>query len=337
MKRKLLYVLLIVEAIICALAALLFPPPDAGGFIAVLQVPFAQLGMLLRAMSLSGGAGNAFALALYVVLCCIPAAFLLIKFIRKRAKAEDALLATLSAYLFYFMYMMINPGNIGGNISMGSESFGMTVLAGVFWSMLISWLVLKLLRFARKKDTASILRMLGVLFALLAAVIVFSAAYIGVSDLKVGMKALEAGNTGTIGSAILNIGGINNGTYDALAPTKAFLVFRYVVGQIPAVMDILIFLTAKTLAEQLKKERYSIDVVNTSGKLASLCRYAVIIAILSSVSINVLQLVFSESLRSTNYASMIPAGSILLALVMLLLSRYFAESHIIKQENEMFV
>jgi hypothetical protein len=150
MKRKLLYALLCAEAVICVLAALLIPP-DMGGFIAVWQIPFGQAGALLRTMSLSGSAGNAAAFALYVAICCIPAAFLLIKLIRKRAKAEDALLAAMSAYLFYLMYMMINPGNIGGSISMGSEDIGKSALASVFWSMLIGWLVLKLLRFARDK------------------------------------------------------------------------------------------------------------------------------------------------------------------------------------------
>ncbi len=336
MKRKLLYVLLCAEAAICVLAALLIPS-DAGGFVAVWQLPFGQAGALLRAMSLSGSMGNAIAFVLYVIICCVPAAFLLIKLVKKRAKAEDALLAAMSAYLFYLMYMMINPGNIGGSISMGSEDIGKSALASVFWSLLIGWFVLKLLRFARDRQTADILNMLSILFTLTTFVIVFASAYIGTSDLKTSIKALEASNTDTTSQAIVNMEMGNIGAYDALAPTKAFLIFRYIVGQIPAVMDVLIFISAKTLAKQLKVERYSIDVVNTSKRLASLCKFAVIIAVLSTLLINLTQLVFSGSLRSMNFNNTIPISSILIALVMLLLSRYFAESRKIKQENEMFV
>lgn len=336
MKRVWLYALLCAETVLCIIAALAFSPPDAGGLITAQQIPFAQVGNALRLLSLSGEAGNAFAIVLYIIICCIPAVFLLVKLIKKRAKSEDAMLAAMSGYLFYLIYMMINPGNMG-SMSAGSGSFGKAVLGGVFWSMLIGWLALKLLRFVKGKDTASILKMLGALFTLAAIFIVFCSAYINLCGLKASIKALEAGNTDTYGSIMagLPIGDI--GTYDALVPTKVFLVFRYIAAQIPCVLDILILLTAVTLAQQLKTERYGADVINTSGKLASLCRYAVVIVILGSIALNLLQIIFSESLRSMNFDNTLPLESIILSLGMLLLSRYFAGSRKLKQENEAFV
>lgn len=336
MKKKLLYILLVVETLLCAAAALLLSPPDTGGFAAAMQFPFADIGSLLRAMSLSGAAGNAFAFAAYIIISLIPAAFLFVRMIRKRSKAEDILLAVMSGYLFYLMYMMINPANMG-SIGMGLESFGKAVLAGVFWSMLVGWLVLKLLRFVKGRDTESILNMLGILFALAAAVVVFGAAYIGVAGLKADIEAVNAGNTAA--SDMMLWGSMPAGMTAAgdLSPTIAFLVFRFIAGLIPVAADILILLTAKTLAVRLKADRFGNDVVGISEKLARLCKYAVVIIVISSIALNVIQLLAAGSLRAMNYTNDIPLGSVILALVMLLLARFFSEGRKIKQENEMFV
>ncbi len=336
MKNKLLYILLLAEAVLCAAAALAFSLPDVSGVMYLGQTPFDEIGSLLRVMSLSGGAGNALAVAMYTILCLIPAAFLIIKLARKRAKAEDALLAVMSGYLFYLMYMMVNPGLLS-SLSIGSEDFGKAVLGGVFWSILIGWLVLKLLRYVKGKETPGLLRMLGILFVLAAVIIVFNAAYIGVADLKVDIEAVKAGNTSTSDPMFSGLMGEGFNTAADLAPTITFLVFRFVTGLIPVVTDILILLAAKKLAERLNADRFSLDVIGVSEKLARLCRYAVVIIVLSSIALNIIQLLAAGSLLTMDFVNNIPLGSVILALVMLLLSRYFAESRKIKRENEMFV
>lgn len=335
MKKKLLYPLLIGEAVLCAAAAFIIPP-EAGGIAGVMQAPFAQTGALLRGLSLPGGAGNAAAFVIYIIICCVPAGFLVLRLVKKRAKAEDILLAAMSGYLFYLMYMMINPAKMG-SVSMGQEAFGKAVLGGVFWSLLIGWLVLKLLRFVKGKDTDSILKMLGVLFALAAVIIVFSAAYIGTAGLNADIAALKAGNTVDSDITFPDAfpGGMSIGA--DISPTITFLVFRFIVGLIPVVTDILILLAAKRLAERLYEDRYGTDVIGISEKLARLCRYAVAIAVLSTIALNVIQLLAAGSLRSMSFISIIPLGSVILALAVLLLSRYFMQSRKLKQENEAFV
>ena len=119
--------------------------------------------------------------------------------------------------------------------------------------------------------------------------------------------------------------------------TKVFMVFKYLVDQIPAVMDVLILFSARRLVKRLKADRYSKEVVKASGSLAVLCKRAVIITVISAVAVNLLQLMFASSLYNTNYTISIPLYSIILAVSILLLSRYFAEGRGIKQENDMFV
>ena len=67
--------LLCLEAALCLILGLALRP--AGGVPSVLAFPFAPLGRALRALSLSGGAGNVCALILYALFCLLPAGALL--------------------------------------------------------------------------------------------------------------------------------------------------------------------------------------------------------------------------------------------------------------------
>ncbi len=332
MRKYWLYLLLGAEVLLCAAAALFVLAADAGGLLSAQQFPLATIGSLLRALSLSGAGGNAVAIALYILICCIPAAVLAVGLWRRKAKPEDVLLGILTAYLFYAVYMMINPADIG--LTLGQEDIGKTVLGGVFWSLLAGWLALRLMRFVKNRSSEKVLRMSGALFAVTAAIIVLFAVFAGLIDLKASIGTLEAGNTDM--SFAINVSGAFE-SYDVLMPTKIFMVIKYFIDLIPAVMDILILLLAKKLTELMRTDRYAEGVVMASSKLASLCKNAVIVTVISAAGISLLQLLFAGSLRSTDFTVSIPLFSIILALCMLLLSRYLAESRTIKRENDMFV
>lgn len=324
------------EALLCAAAAIFIPVTAAGGFALAEQFPLAQIGGILRALSLSGGIGNVFAVALYAAICLVPAVFVVIGLCRKKAKPEDILLAVLTAYLFYAVYMMINPAYMGSS-GLGGEKIGKSVLGGVFWSVLLSWLVLRLMRFVKGKDTENVLNMMSILLIVSVIFIIFFSAYVNLTDLKTAIKNLETGNNNPLDSVSFNTNTGEMISYDPLMPTKAILIIKYIIDQIPAAMDILILLFANKLVQLLKRDRYGEEVVKASGKLAALCKNAVIITVLSAVAVNLLQILFAESLRASDYTANIPLFSIILALGMLLLSRYLKESREIKRENDMFV
>ena len=68
MKNKLMTAALGAEAALCVLLC-----AQGGSVEAVLSFPLAPIGNWLRRLSLSGGAGNALAIVLYVLICLLPA------------------------------------------------------------------------------------------------------------------------------------------------------------------------------------------------------------------------------------------------------------------------
>lgn len=122
-------------------------PPCPGIFTAVAAFPFEQLGLGLRALSLSGGAGNAAALVLYGAVCLLPAGALLLIQRRRALCPEDALLPVLSAALFPVLYWMINPGLLGQFYgSAEGQPVAKAVLGIIVYSVLLGYVLLRMLR-----------------------------------------------------------------------------------------------------------------------------------------------------------------------------------------------
>ena len=70
MKYRWTFLLLAAEAVLLTVLCLTGWAQAATGAAAVMTFPYAQIGALLRALSLSGAAGNAAAWALYLLLGC---------------------------------------------------------------------------------------------------------------------------------------------------------------------------------------------------------------------------------------------------------------------------
>lgn len=146
MKQNKLYAVLAAAGVLC-LAAQLGDAALPEIFTAVSAFPFEQIGLGLRALSLSGSLGNAAALALYGMVCLLPACTLLLIRRRRGLFPEDALLPVLSAALFPVLYWMINPGLLGAFLgSAEGQPFGKAVLGVIVYSVLLGYAVLRTLR-----------------------------------------------------------------------------------------------------------------------------------------------------------------------------------------------
>ena len=111
MKRRGMTLILTVEAAACVVFCFL-RTSFFGGFTSLAAFPFEQAGYVLRQMSLSGTAGNAAAIVLYLTLGLLPClAWLLLKK-QGRLLAVDHLLPALSVLLLAVFYYMVNPGLI---------------------------------------------------------------------------------------------------------------------------------------------------------------------------------------------------------------------------------
>jgi hypothetical protein len=320
MKIKTFILLLFIEAVICAAAALVFS--GGSSYLVIAQFPFAQIGLLLRTLSLSGVFGNVLAIVLYVALCALPLLFIALHAKKHSLKAEDWLLVIISGFAFNMMYMMINPGYLSRIPAYINEEVGKAVLGGAFYSLLIGYLVVKLLRKADGTRTDALLKTLRVLFAVTAVILVFSICYIGIGDVKTKLATIQSGNTDPS---------------VALGFTNFFVILRYVFTQLPVFMELLIFILAMRLCDHLREDRYGDETISAAKKLASFCKKTVVFILLGTITLNLAQILFAGSLVSVDFLTTLPLDSIIVALVALLLTRFFTTSRELAQDNQMFI
>lgn len=322
MKRKVFWGLLGIEAAICVLLRIM-QASLASVFSTAMAFPFEQIGLLLRALSLSGGLGNAVAIAIYTAASLSPAALLFILRKKRKLYAEDGLLGLLSAVLFAVLYLMINPGIIGAMMGgAAGQPIAKAVLGGMAYSVLCGYLVLRALRLFFHGGVDKLARYMAVMLGLLGVIFVYLAfgAYFG--GLLDSITALQTGNVGN---------------EHLLGASYAFLILQFMVDALPYALDILVVFAALGLLDELRTDRYSAEAVAATGRMSRLCTAALAVTVISSTSFNLLQLFFVKSLMVMNISVRIPVLSITFVLAALLLTRFIAENKQLKDDNDMFI
>ncbi len=347
MKRRILWIFLAVEAVLCVLFGIL-QTSFLGIFTAAMAFPFEQLGLLLRTLSLSGGPGNVVAIILYVTISLVPI-LALVAFARKRKlRPEDGLLALLSAALFAVLYLMTNPAMIGsffggaagtgaagngaagigiagpGAAGIGAAGIGVgkAVLGAMVYSVLCGYLVLRVLRLCFDGSTEKLQRYMVILLGLLNVLFVYVVFGAHFSGLLHSLAALRAGNTGN---------------EHLLGLSYAFLALQFVVDALPYVFNIFVVRAALGLLDEMRVDRYSGASVAQSIRLARLCRTALAATVLAGIAFNLLQLIFAGRLLVVNSSVQIPVLSIAFVLAVLLVARFIEENKRLKDDNDMFI
>ncbi len=322
MKRKTFYIILVCEAALCILLYLAREAlPQV--FTTLIAFPFEQIGILLRILSLSGFLGNAISIVLYLAICLIPAFVLLLLRKRRTLYAEDTLLAILSAVLFVVIYLMINSGLLDTRIA-GSEalSIGKALLGGIAYSILIGYILLRILRQIYAADTYRLQKYLVVLLYIVNILLVYVAFGAQFGILLDSFDSLRAGN----------IGNEQN-----LGISYIFLVLEYLINMLPYLLVILVVFHGQELLGELSIDRYSEPSVTAAEKLSRICGLALIITVISNISFNLLQLVFFKKLLVVNGSVQIPLLSITFVLAAFLLAQYIRENKQLKDDNDMFI
>lgn len=320
MKCNRLLLLLAAEAVLCATAAI-FSRQLAGLFPALLSFPFAQIGMGLRALSLSGVAGNAAAIVLYILCCFLPLILLLIFGWGRRLHGEDALLFLLSAVLFPALYLLINPGTM----SAGPSLYGGALIGGVLYSILLAWAVLRILRYFSLADLPRLHRCVSILLAALSIYFVYAIFGAGLSDLLKGFQDLSASNQGSEWFGV------------DLTLTQGFLVLNFLLSVLPYVLNLFLVFSARQLLSALRRDRYSEESAAGAKRLSSLCRRTLSVSILGIAAGNLLQFAFSDSLLVIRGTVSFPLFSIAFVLSILLFSRFLEENRRLKEDNDLFI
>ena len=134
--------------------------------------PMAQMGSLLRQLSMSGAVGNFVAWILYFAVGLLPLLWFGWRVYRKCTRPEDCLLVLLSGVLFGVLYAMINPGALVGLLGNTAGVGGKALVSMSVWSVLCCYLVLRLRRAALEEEGDLLRRWLPRLVKVLMAVFV---------------------------------------------------------------------------------------------------------------------------------------------------------------------
>lgn len=158
--RKYIVLAALLGAAVCAAAAAL---PELT--ILLFKLPCGFFVDLLWELAMTGKGWRIFAIVLYVLFCLIPALVLLLLSRRRKPYREDWLLLLMSAALFIF---------IGRALSSHWDIYSTCAQMGLL-SVLVAWLVLRLLRYFNASDDARLVKLariavvlLGLLFGFVA-------------------------------------------------------------------------------------------------------------------------------------------------------------------------
>jgi len=318
MKRSVYYGSLAAMAVLSAAAALAqadMTPGLQNG----LAVPFAQIGLGLRMLSLSGTAGNIAALILYFVLSLFPIILLPVICRRRRLAPEDGLLAVLSVLLFAVLYIMINPGVMTRIFGTSAViPMGKAMLGGMVWSVIAGYGVLRILRMFFAADRMQLQRYFSAFLYVLALLCIWIACGTQLSALFARISAVYAAN---------------QGTEDGLFVTCIFLVLRYLGAVLPYVLGVIVLEAAIRLLALQRSDPDTPHIGAAADRLSVLCGKSVAAAVVTNIGINLLQLLCAGFLRDIHGNLELPVFSVGLVLAVLLLARYIAENARLRAEN----
>lgn len=325
MRHKKFCCILLMEAVVCCLAAILqVQVPDI--FFKTASIPFAQIGAGLRALSLSGTAGNAAAMALYVALGLLPCLAYGLLRMKKKAVRIDWLLAGLSLLLFQVLYYAVNPGLLQLPLQVRVQ----WLPQGVFYSALSGYLVLRVMCVYGPAGIRSLQQGLVYLLCFLEMVFVYMICGLCFGELLSSIYSLR-----TAQQQIFPVMWMSQNLSYGIS--YLFLILRFLIQAMPYVLDLFVVYLSVCVMEELARDRYSDQAVVAVAKLSRFCTRALEIIVLFGVCFNILQMIFVQRLYQTNVTVLVPVISVIFVLAVLLAARYIHEDQQLKQENDLFI
>ena len=312
------YCTLLIAAAVCSAVFALFA--DAGSLLlSALQFPFAQIGTILRHLSLSGTVGNIAAWLIYLLLCAVPTACYLLLNHSKQADKADVLLLLMPVVLAVVLYKMVNPygsflvaSDIG--LQMVKAQYG-----AVVYVILIGWLILRTVGSFSAADETTLYKALGSFLKLLGALFVIAAFGGCFGSLLQDMESLRTGNQ-------------NSGS---LSLTDLFMVLRCMVDALPYLLNTVTVLIALEVLSAFMENRD--ETAAYAERLAKWCGTTLTCTAIAGIAFHVAQMLFLNQLRDLDVSVRLPIGSVAFLLICFIASRIIAENKALRDDNDLFI
>lgn len=315
MKRKTLILILILEAALIAGLVYLSRQYPAW-FTSVWSIPMEQIAGGLKALSGTGAFGNGLALAVLAGIALIPVIFALRYPRGRETLAERITLAVMAPVVLIVLWNMIHPGNVRPTEGTGSDAFLQVVRAAlslIIWSVVILFVVLRLIRLFRAGKREQLLRYFRILLAI--SCMAFTA------ELAVTlMNAVPA--PATDGS---------QSTQDIIAG-----IFRLAAGVVPPVFDIVILIRVMDLIRIAETEEQE-GLAETAKRVSGISCIALAVSTGLCALYHVVQLLLMPGLTDLNVTVDIPVVSIVFVVVILLFTRLLVENRQLREDNSLFI
>lgn len=314
MKRKTLFVLMgAVFAVLLAL--LLFANGLPTLFSSLTAFPFEQLGALLHALAMTGSIGNGLALALCAAISALPVLYALRHRGERERLWENISLCCLSAAVFAALFCMAKPSLFVSAFTYVPQEalpIAKSVLGCMVWSLVVLWVILRLIRLFKAAD---IERLLGYLrTALYVLCLLFAAAV-----------ALSCGGT--------LLDGLSN---TQMSTDSVLAVLRFIAEALPYVFDIAVTLSLLTLLEAYTAGN-SEAAAKSAEALSGRCCTALGVTATTTAALNVIQLLLSRLVSNVYTELDIPVVSLVFVLLILILSRLVVQNRKLKNDNDLFI
>ena len=278
--------------------------------------PYAQLGAVLRGLSLSGKAGNIAAWALLILTACLPLIWLIYARTKRAWRAEDGLPALIACLLVPALYGAVNPEWLAGALGFPEASLAVAAVAACLNALWIAYIALRVLRRTRENGEQALLKdMDAILLAGMAALV--AAAFCGVpAALRGQLAQATAGNTGGLGM------------------TKTLIFWGALVDEIPLMGDFWALAEARRL---ICARRAGESGLREAEALARRSSLAIAATVLSQAALNLVVAITARWNRAIQLNVNLPVGELTIALALMLAARGIAENKRLRDDSALFI
>lgn len=273
-------------------------------------------GVWLRNLSLSGEKGNLAAWSIVLLLTAVPALGLLWK---PKCKWNFLLLLA-AAEIFAGLFLLVNPQMAYPFPDFDGRKFISLAALGCVSASLLAWAVLRWLEDAEKHTAIG--RTLEILLG-------FSAVILG---------WIAAWNTGlTAWQNIKSVAEANTMPGAQLAGTNFFIILLAVADLIPTLLGCGALLSAGRLAGAMESRPFGEETIALAEKLSRDCERIAAASVLLCAGGNLLQFLWLPYLHSAHFSISFPMFTVLLAVTLDLLCRYFRRAKAVSDDNDSII
>ncbi len=332
MKRSQIKTILLAESAVCALLALALRLIEGDAF-SVVGFPGGAIGQGLSTLAASGRFGFALALTLYAFCVLLPL-YVLVRIRAKRAwKAEDALLALISAAIACALF----PRGWVAYWSTSAEAlFPRLSWQWLISALLVGWVVLRLLRRFSDGGTQELLKLFRVMLAVAAAYFVFEVCFAEFARLFSAIDALRTGNTAFTVDTVLPAATDITGS-KSLVFSYIILALRFAAEGLPTLLAAATAYFAVGLLDTMENSAFTQETAAYAPKLAAWCVKVLKISVLFALAVNILQAVCAPLILSASISIRLPIFELCFVLAALLGARLIASNVALAADNDLFI